>query len=120
MTREETIKWLKSLKAEIGKSEHRTLWHYAGSIDMAIKALQSDAVQEAVPTVVRVTMSDGSQYYLEHEGDAIQADAVQGEWIDVENEPYCECSVCGAYIDNLDDDYAFCPRCGADMRGDTE
>ena len=45
------------------------------------------------------------------------ADAVQGEWIDVENEPYCECSVCGAYIDNLDDDYAFCPRCGARMKG---
>jgi len=41
-----------------------------------------------------------------------------GEWIDVDNEPYCECSVCGAYIDNLDDDYEFCPRCGADMRGD--
>ena len=51
----------------------------------------------------------------------ISADAVQGEWIDVKNEPYCECSVCGSYIDNLDDDYAFCPRCGARMiGGDTE
>ena len=48
------------------------------------------------------------------------AEAVQGEWIDVENEPYCECSVCGAYIDNLDDDYAFCPRCGAKMKGGAE
>lgn len=52
--------------------------------------------------------------------EALQAEPKTGEWIDVENEPYCECSVCGAYIDNLDDDYAFCPRCGADMRGDTE
>ncbi len=42
----------------------------------------------------------------------------KGEWIDVEHEPYCECSVCGAYIENLDDDFAFCPRCGADMRGE--
>ena len=33
MTREESIKWLKSLKAEIGKAEHRTLWHYAEAID---------------------------------------------------------------------------------------
>ena len=49
--------------------------------------------------------------------EALQADAVQGEWIDVENEPYCECSVYGSYIDNLDDDYAFCPRCGARMKG---
>lgn len=52
--------------------------------------------------------------------EALSAEAIQGEWIDVENEPYCECSVCGAYIENLDDDYAFCPRCGADMRGDKE
>lgn len=52
--------------------------------------------------------------------EALQAESKTGEWIDVENEPYCECSVCGAYIDNLDDDYAFCPRCGADMRGEME
>jgi hypothetical protein len=43
MTREETIKWLESLKAEIGKSEHRTLWHYAEAIDMAIEALSAEA-----------------------------------------------------------------------------
>ena len=43
-----------------------------------------------------------------------------GEWLDVENEPYCECSVCGSYIDNLDDDYAFCPRCGSKMKGGAE
>ena len=41
MTREETIKWLESLKAEIGKSEHRTLWHYAEAIDMAIEAMEN-------------------------------------------------------------------------------
>lgn len=52
--------------------------------------------------------------------EALSADAVQGEWVDVENEPYCECSVCGSYIDNLDDDYAFCPRCGARMKGGAE
>lgn len=44
MNREETIKWLKSLKAEIGKSEHRTLWHYAEAIDMAIETLSADTV----------------------------------------------------------------------------
>lgn len=42
MTREETIKWLESLKAEIGKSEHRALWHYAEAIDIAIKALKAN------------------------------------------------------------------------------
>ena len=44
MTMEECIKWLKSLKTEIGKSEHRTLWHYAEAIDTAIDALQIDVV----------------------------------------------------------------------------
>lgn len=44
MTREETVKWLESLKAEIGKSEHRTLWHYAEAIDMAIEALQTKVI----------------------------------------------------------------------------
>lgn len=39
MTNDEIIKWLESLKAEIGKAEHRTLWHYAEAIDMAIEAL---------------------------------------------------------------------------------
>lgn len=39
MTREEVVKWLESLKKEIGKAENRTLWHYAESIDMAIEAL---------------------------------------------------------------------------------
>lgn len=39
MNRKETIKWLESLKAEIGKSEHSELWHYAEAIDITIKAL---------------------------------------------------------------------------------
>ncbi len=39
MTREEVVKWLESLKQEIGKAENRTLWHYAESIDIAIEAL---------------------------------------------------------------------------------
>lgn len=39
MSREEIIKWLESLKAEMGKSEHSALWHYAEAIDMAIEAL---------------------------------------------------------------------------------
>ena len=39
MTREEIIKWLESLKAEIGKAEHRTLWHYAEAIDMYEKVV---------------------------------------------------------------------------------
>lgn len=39
MTREEVVKWLESLKKEIGKAENCTLWHYAESIDIAIEEL---------------------------------------------------------------------------------
>lgn len=42
MAREEIIKWLESLKAEIGKAEHWSLWHYAEAIDMAIEALRRE------------------------------------------------------------------------------
>lgn len=45
MTREEVVKWLESLKREIGKAENRTLWHYAESIDMAIETLSAEASQ---------------------------------------------------------------------------
>ena len=88
MTREEAIKELKEDKmlyetdlchAGDGSPDGRLL----EALDMAIEALSADAEQEAVPTVVRVTMSDGSQYYLEHERDAIptvSADRPQGEW----------------------------------------
>ena len=45
MTREEVVKWLESLKREVGKAENCTLWHYAESIDVAIKALSAEVVQ---------------------------------------------------------------------------
>jgi hypothetical protein len=45
MTREETVKWLESLKSEIGKLEHRSLWHYAEAIDMAIEALKAEPIR---------------------------------------------------------------------------
>lgn len=82
--------------------------------------------EKAIEAMELESAKDGSYGYIDIKS-AVEmleslpsADAVQGEWIDVENEPYCECSVCGSYIDNLDDDYAFCPRCGARMKGGAE
>ena len=82
--------------------------------------------EEAIKILKQEKMYMGRYYeeYKEAYDMAIEAlqGKPQGEWIDVQNEPYCECNVCGAYIDNLDDDYAFCPRCGATMHkgGDDE
>lgn len=49
MTKEEVIKWLESLKREIGKAENRTLWHYAESIDMVIEAMSEPKAGEWIP-----------------------------------------------------------------------
>lgn len=59
MIREGTIKWLESLKKEVGKAENQTLLHYAEAIDMAIEVLSSDAVE-----VVRC--KDCKHYQNEH------------------------------------------------------
>ena len=40
MTNEEIIKWLESLKRQVGQSHHRDLWDYEEAIDLAIEALQ--------------------------------------------------------------------------------
>ena len=45
MTREEVVKWLESLKREVGKAENCSLWHYAESIDVAIKTRSAETVQ---------------------------------------------------------------------------
>ena len=93
MTREETIKWLESLKAEIGKSEHRTLWHYAEAIDMAIEAIKNKRPKgHWIPQNHNKTngMVSTAVYY------------------------YPKCSVCGHYGNYTN----FCPNCGTDMRGE--
>lgn len=41
MTREETVKWLESLKHDIGGAQYIDLWHYEQAIDMAIEALKA-------------------------------------------------------------------------------
>ena len=84
----------------------------------------SNVLQEKKPTPIEDYMTGKSRSAdrpqvnsnSAEEQIAETCDRPKGEWLDVEHEPFCECSVCGAYIENLDDDFAFCPRCGADMR----
>jgi predicted transglutaminase-like protease len=115
MTREEAIRWLTNEKWTNANNKYKKEWNEA--FDMAIEALSADAVQEAVPTVVRVTMSDGSQYYLEHERDAIQAEAAQGEW-KIDEYGIYHCPFCHAINNTVYK--SFCPNCGARMKGGVE
>ena len=53
LTNKEIIKWLQSLKSEIGKQSNQNLWHYEEALDMIIKALQEDEwipVSERLPS----------------------------------------------------------------------
>lgn len=105
------------------------VWNVHELIDRISALPSADAEQEAVPTVVRVTMSDGSQYYLEQERDTTQFDAVQGEWVRKVKEYndcdghrvvyWYECDQCGARPpkDTWRNEWHsnFCPSCGAYM-----
>lgn len=57
LTNKEIIKWLQSLKSEIGKQSNQNLWHYEEALDMIIKALQED---EWIPVSERLPEKDGS------------------------------------------------------------
>ena len=46
MTCEESIKWLESLKKELGQSQYQGLWHYEQALAETIELLQSDRLVE--------------------------------------------------------------------------
>lgn len=48
MTKAEAVKWLKSLKQEIGKTKNCSLWHYAEAIDMVIEVMAEPKTGEWV------------------------------------------------------------------------
>lgn len=49
--REETIRWLDSLKKTIGQPQHQALWHYAKAIDIAIKALSTETKTRCIAQI---------------------------------------------------------------------
>ena len=144
MTREETIKWLDSLKTEISKPEHRTLWHYAEAIDMVIQALSADddliRREDAIKKMITDNLVGGIDEF-----NAYKDKVVVSEWLDCLrdcvfsledvpsvslNRPTAEwidgkCSECGhhapywAMASTYYESY-FCPNCGARMRGEDE
>ena len=94
MTREEVVKWLESLKRETGKAENCALWHYAESIDMAIKALSPE--DRPTGEWIKATGMMPPEFHGHH----------------------C-CSECGNFANmeppfgNREDLSKFCPNCGS-------
>lgn len=46
MTREDSVKWLETLKKAIGQSQYQGLWHYEQALAETIELLQSDRLVE--------------------------------------------------------------------------
>lgn len=113
MIREETIKWLELLKAEIGKLEHRTLWHYAEAIDMAIKAL---SIEPKTKCIAQIRIDQGDMEDLVNEIVDKMSESKTGHWIS-DNLVGWKCSECGRHIVLNIEVGNYCPNCGAKMRG---
>lgn len=143
MTRKECIKWLKSLKTEIGKPEHQALWHYAEAVDTAIEALTQDSrnVTQESDLIKRsdAVLILSSEMYAEGHGtnldDCVQeakawmaaapsADRPTGEWVYRESnhvERIYLCSNCRNYEAwGETEKTPYCPNCGARMMGGDE
>ena len=94
MTRGEAVNWLINITADIGKAEHRELWHYEQALSEIREMLESEPERK------------------------------KGKWIRIGHfgRSY-KCNQCGNSLDfdgvNVGrGDANFCPNCGADMRGD--
>ena len=58
MTKGEACNWLRNLRADIGKIEHRELWHYEQALEEIMELLKEPTVVdplENVPTVEEAT-----------------------------------------------------------------
>lgn len=87
MTKAEAVKWLESLKQEIGKTKNCSLWHYAEAIDMVIEVMSEPKTGE---------------------WDICKdADGVYG---------VCSICGCYADFSIYGRPYKVCPHCGARMR----
>lgn len=90
MTRGEAVNWIINISADIGKAEHRELWHYEQALLEIREMLESEPERKT------------------------------GKWIktdkhDIYYQLGYECSVCGV-LTTCHGNY--CPNCGADMRGE--
>ena len=115
MTRKEVVKWLESLKRETGKAENRSLWHYAESIDMAIKALKAktdgdlisrqDAIRwvktECNPYGKPTLDFESGKKVIEHLEQMPSEEPKTGEWIPVSDIRKLE-AVVYMHIDSLE------------------
>ena len=93
MTKGEAVNWIINISADIGKAEHRELWHYEQALSEIREMLESEPERET------------------------------GTWYFDKNTFLVRCSACGVgkwkgYCPTVDEAYSwmkFCPNCGTRM-----
>ncbi len=60
MTAKEAVNWIINISADIGKSEHRDLWHYGQALSEIKEMLES------LPDVPDINGGDKYEYHYDH------------------------------------------------------
>lgn len=99
MTRGEAVIWLINITADIGKSEHRDLWHYEQALLEIREMLESEPERKNGKWI---RLDKDNKFFVPH---------------------MLRCSECGNILDKHGvnsgrGDANYCPNCGADMRGE--
>ena len=117
MTREEAIEMLKALNMMLRSPDGEPISDACDALDVAIEALQTDAVQGWIPFTRRPMTEEEQKYYpnctfmfdcvLPDEGDEILVSNRRFVWMDT----FCS-DIDGCYLDsngNIDEDMAWMP-----------
>ena len=107
MTKAESVKWLESLKQEIGKTKNCSLWHYAEAIDMVIEVMSEPK------TGAKIVPKEESDMYIIGYRDGHDDATKTARWI--KDDDYV-CDYCGYHMIVGGGAYNYCPNCGARMR----
>ena len=135
MTRGEAINWIINLTADIGKVEHRDLWHYEQALDEIRDLIQMQSEsEEMLSGRVWDEWCTGCKEY-DHERhccprfnrvirttlDEVTPQMIKGKWNQISPAGIYECSVCGQNVMTDDIDvYHYCHGCGAKMEDQDE
>ena len=90
MTKGEAINWIINISADIGKAEHRDLWHYEQALD-GIREMLEGEPERKIGKWIKVTDKHG----------------INGETV-WRCSSCLEMTICRGY---------YCPNCGAKMEG---
>ena len=95
MTRGEAVNWIINISADIGKAEHRELWHYEQALSEIREMLESEPERKK-----------GKWLRFGEDGNPNEDDTV-----------FWQCDQClETYTGRTTRIPNFCPNCGADMR----